>query len=192
MGADLSVLNLVVVKRGEQEIPGLTDGTKPRRLGPKRASRIRKLFNLEKVDDVRQYVIRREIVRDGKKPYNKAPKIQRLITPQRLQRKRAERAEKRRRSVPVLWRSPSVLSLSHVLCVRVVLCIVSICVYVCVYVCACVSCDSRAFSVICRFEKSRAEAKEYNELVAKRHKEQRDHKSVQKKRSQSRKESTKA
>ena len=46
---------------GEQEIPGLTDKTIPRRLGPKRASKIRKLFNLSKEDDVRQYVVRRPI-----------------------------------------------------------------------------------------------------------------------------------
>jgi len=97
VGADLSVLNLVIVKKGEKEIPGLTDAVKPRRLGPKRASRIRKLFNLTGDDDVRQYVIRRQIVRDGKKPVTKAPKIQRLITPQRLQHKRARKAEKRAR-----------------------------------------------------------------------------------------------
>lgn len=97
VGADLSVLNLVIVKKGEKDIPGLTDVSKPRRLGPKRASRIRKLFNLTGDDDVRQYVIRRQIVRDGKKPYTKAPKIQRLITPQRLQHKRARKAEKRTR-----------------------------------------------------------------------------------------------
>ena len=46
---------------GEQEIPGLTDTTIPRRLGPKRASKIRKLFNLKKEDDVRQYVVRRPL-----------------------------------------------------------------------------------------------------------------------------------
>jgi len=46
---------------GEQEIPGLTDVTIPRRLGPKRASKIRKLFNLKKEDDVRQYVVRRPL-----------------------------------------------------------------------------------------------------------------------------------
>ena len=44
-----------------QEIPGLTDDTKPRRLGPKRASKIRKLFMLSKEDDVRQYVIKRPL-----------------------------------------------------------------------------------------------------------------------------------
>jgi len=51
---------------GEQEIPGLTDTTVPRRLGPKRASKIRKLFNLKKEDDVRQYVVRRPLpVKEG-------------------------------------------------------------------------------------------------------------------------------
>merc|ERR1712213_293630 len=54
----LSVLNLAIVKKGEKEIPGLTDNTIPRRLGPKRASKIRRLFNLTKDDDVRQYVVR--------------------------------------------------------------------------------------------------------------------------------------
>ena len=45
--AKLSVLNLVIVKRGEKDIPGLTeDTTVPRGLGPKRASRMQKLFSL--------------------------------------------------------------------------------------------------------------------------------------------------
>lgn len=98
--ANLSVLNLVIVKKGEQEIPGLTDTTVPRRLGPKRASRIRKLFNLTKEDDVRQYVLRRPMpAKEGKKAKTKAPKIQRLITPVVLQRKRHRLALKRRRAV---------------------------------------------------------------------------------------------
>ncbi len=46
---------------GDNEIAGLTDTTVPRRLGPKRASKIRKLFNLTKQDDVRQYVVRRKL-----------------------------------------------------------------------------------------------------------------------------------
>lgn len=41
---------------GETELPGLTDEEKPRLRGPKRASKIRKLFNLTKDDDVRKYV----------------------------------------------------------------------------------------------------------------------------------------
>jgi small subunit ribosomal protein S6e len=97
--ANLSVLNLVIVKKGEQEIPGLTDTTIPRRLGPKRASKIRKLFNLKKEDDVRQYVVRRPLpVKEGKKAQTKAPKIQRLVTPLVLQRKRHRLAMKRRRA----------------------------------------------------------------------------------------------
>jgi small subunit ribosomal protein S6e len=156
VSSELSVLNLVVVKKGPAEIPGLTDTVKPRRLGPKRASRIRKLFNLTDKDDVRQYVIRRTITpkvkeaKEGeegekpaekaapakvKKPYQKAPKIQRLVTPQRLQRKRRRAAIKKQ-----------------------------------------------------RWTKSRAEAEEYNKLLAQRMKEKRalrDQK-IAKKRSESR------
>ncbi|XP_031558109.1 40S ribosomal protein S6-like [Actinia tenebrosa] len=95
----LSVLSLVIVKKGEQDIPGLTDTTIPRRLGPKRAGRIRKMFNLSKEDDVRQYVIRRPLPEvEGKKPKSKAPKIQRLVTPVVLQRKRMRMALKRQRA----------------------------------------------------------------------------------------------
>jgi len=98
---NLSVLALVVKKKGEQEIEGLTDKTLPRRLGPKRASKIRKLFNLTKQDDVRQYVIRKPVVvkegKEVKKERTKAPKIQRLITPLMLQHKRRRLALKRAR-----------------------------------------------------------------------------------------------
>merc|ERR1719198_2593800 len=95
VGPDLAVLGLVVVKKGAEEIPGLTDDNKPRRLGPKRASNIRKLFNLEKNDDVRQFVVRRE-TKEGKKK-QKAPRIQRLVTPTMLQRKRQFRSQTRTR-----------------------------------------------------------------------------------------------
>uniref|UniRef100_A0A667HF35 Small ribosomal subunit protein eS6 n=1 Tax=Lynx canadensis TaxID=61383 RepID=A0A667HF35_LYNCA len=63
--ANLSVLNLVIVKKGEKDIPGLTDTTVPHRLGSKRASRIRKLFNLSKEDDVRQYVVRKPLNKEA-------------------------------------------------------------------------------------------------------------------------------
>ncbi|KAL6032643.1 hypothetical protein STEG23_010972 [Scotinomys teguina] len=96
--ANLSVLNLVIVKKGEKDIPGLTDNTVPRRLGPKRASRIRKLFNLSKEDDVRQYVVRKPLNKEGKKPRTKAPKIQRLVTPRVLQHKRRRIALKKQRT----------------------------------------------------------------------------------------------
>jgi len=98
VSADLSVLNLVVVKKGDKEIAGLTDAVKPRRHAPKRASNIRKLFALtDKKDDVRQYNIKRRIAKEGQKAYNKYPKIQRLVTPARLQRKRSQFHEAKER-----------------------------------------------------------------------------------------------
>jgi len=98
--SNLSVLALSIIKKGDQEIPGLTDTTVPRRLGPKRASKIRKLFNLTKEDDVRQYVVKRPIpAKEGKKQKFKTPKIQRLITPAVLQRKRRRVALKRKRAL---------------------------------------------------------------------------------------------
>ncbi|KAL7292124.1 40S ribosomal protein S6-like [Trichogramma pretiosum] len=95
--SNLSVLALVIVKKGEKELPGLTDNNIPRRLGPKRASKIRKLFNLTKQDDVRRFVVKRPVQKEGKKEKLKAPKIQRLITPVTLQRKRHRVALKKRR-----------------------------------------------------------------------------------------------
>ena len=44
VSSEISALSLVVVKKGNNELPGLTDTTVPRRYGPKRASKIRKLF----------------------------------------------------------------------------------------------------------------------------------------------------
>jgi len=92
-GPDLAVIALRIEKKGEKEIEGVTDGEKPRRLGPKRANYIRKVFALRnnkkegKVDDVRKYVVRREI-KKGDKTFYKSPKIQRLITERRIRRKK--------------------------------------------------------------------------------------------------------
>jgi len=100
VGPDIAVVSVVIVRQGEQEIPGLTDTVLPKRLGPKRATKIRRFFNLTKDDDVRKYVVRREVKsakKEDAKPYTKAPKIQRLVTPMRLQRRRHLRALNRRR-----------------------------------------------------------------------------------------------
>ncbi|XP_017776207.1 PREDICTED: 40S ribosomal protein S6-like [Nicrophorus vespilloides] len=95
---NLSVLSLVIVRKGDKDIPGLTDVSIPRRLGPKRANNIRKLFNLSKDDDVRQYVVKRPLpAKEGQRQRFKAPKIQRLVTPERLQRKRHLAAAKNKR-----------------------------------------------------------------------------------------------
>mmetsp|Transcript_10265 Transcript_10265/g.31569 ORF Transcript_10265/g.31569 Transcript_10265/m.31569 type:complete len:244 (-) Transcript_10265:78-809(-) len=94
VGPDLAVLNLVVVKQGEAGIEGLTDTQVPVRLGPKRANKIRKLFALSKDDDVRKYVIKRTFENKKGKEVTKRPKIQRLLTPIMLQRKRDMKRKK--------------------------------------------------------------------------------------------------
>mmetsp|Transcript_37178 Transcript_37178/g.51596 ORF Transcript_37178/g.51596 Transcript_37178/m.51596 type:complete len:250 (+) Transcript_37178:74-823(+) len=95
---DLSVLNLSITSMGDNELPGLTDKEIPRMRGPKRASKIRKLFNLSKDDDVTKYVktYAKVTEKDGK-THSKSPKIQRLITPICLQRKRHRAAIKKNR-----------------------------------------------------------------------------------------------
>jgi len=92
VGHDIAVLNLVVTQLGDKAIPGLTDETVPRRLGPKRASNLRKLFNLTKEDDVRKFVIARTFTNKKGVTVTKRPKIQRLVTPLMLQRKRARKS----------------------------------------------------------------------------------------------------
>jgi len=92
-GPDLCVIALKVLEKGPGEIAGLTDSDKPRRLGPKRVGKIRKIFALRKQDDVTKYVVRREI-KKGDKTFYKSPKIQRLITEKRLRRKRLHKASK--------------------------------------------------------------------------------------------------
>eukprot|EP01003_Olkasia_polycarbonata_P005624 NODE_543_length_820_cov_54.242542_g482_i0.p1 GENE.NODE_543_length_820_cov_54.242542_g482_i0~~NODE_543_length_820_cov_54.242542_g482_i0.p1 ORF type:complete len:246 (+),score=102.56 NODE_543_length_820_cov_54.242542_g482_i0:32-739(+) len=98
---EIASLNLVVLKRGEAEIDGLTNRSIDKRLAPKRASKYRKMFALKKEDDARDYVIRRALPnKEGSdaKPTTKAPKLQRLVTPQTLQRKRRRLADKVSRS----------------------------------------------------------------------------------------------
>ena len=68
-----------------------------------RATKIRRFFNLTKEDDVRKFVVRREVVpkKEGAKPYTKAPSIQRLVTPLRLQRRRHLQSLKKRKTAQV-------------------------------------------------------------------------------------------
>ncbi|KAF8140934.1 hypothetical protein K438DRAFT_1879069 [Mycena galopus ATCC 62051] len=49
--------NVVLVKQGEGEITGLTGDMLPKRLGPKRATKIKCFFNLSKEDDVRVHCV---------------------------------------------------------------------------------------------------------------------------------------
>lgn len=95
-GPDLAVIALTIIKKGDKDIVGITDEEKPRRRGPKRAGKIRKVFGLHKDDDVRKYVVKREKVK-GDKTYIKRPRIQRLITDVRLRRKRLLKKYKKER-----------------------------------------------------------------------------------------------
>lgn len=88
------MLNLVVVARGPAEIDGLTTENIARRLGPKRASNIRKFWSLSKAQDVRKFVIARTFTTKKGKTVTKRPKIQRLVTPVVRQRKRARAVAK--------------------------------------------------------------------------------------------------
>lgn len=83
---ELCVLDLVIVKKGDSELVGITDpeSIRPRRLAPKRAGKIRKLFSLTKDQNVCKFVARRKL---EKKDRYKSPKIQRLVTPLRRARK---------------------------------------------------------------------------------------------------------
>ena len=110
IGQDLGALNLILVRKGDSEIPKLTDVTVPRRLGPKRANKIRKLFGLDKHSDnigvknpvkknVYRYDVCKAVVKRitktvGAKTFFKAPKIQRLITSERIYRKKSRRDAK--------------------------------------------------------------------------------------------------
>ena len=96
IGPNIASVNLVLLKQGEKEIPELTDVKVNRRLGPKRANKIRKLFNLPKHSDfkgqkdhakvhvhnidVQRAVVKRATKKKNKKKYYKAPRITRLLT----------------------------------------------------------------------------------------------------------------
>jgi len=100
IGQDIAVINAIIIKKGDQDLPGLTnpDSIRPSLRGPKRASNIRKLWGLSKEDDVRQFVSRKRI-KDGKngKQRYKSPKIQRLVTPLSLHRKKRRIVIKKQR-----------------------------------------------------------------------------------------------
>eukprot|EP00178_Gracilaria_changii_P005542 TRINITY_DN1920_c0_g1_i1.p2 TRINITY_DN1920_c0_g1~~TRINITY_DN1920_c0_g1_i1.p2 ORF type:complete len:235 (-),score=49.18 TRINITY_DN1920_c0_g1_i1:53-757(-) len=112
IGRDLGTIFCVIVDKGGNEHAGLTDVNQPRRLGPKRANKIRKMYGLprhwdlkgkktdnqSKVDvdhfDVTRYVVKRPTKEVEGKAYYKAPNIQRLVTATRRRRKQSKRTQK--------------------------------------------------------------------------------------------------
>ena len=102
---EIKNLHLKIIKKGPKEIAGLTEAkdAQPKRLGPKRATKILKEFGLlstytDKKKDKEQrknlrfmitkFAPKRSVKTKNGKEYVKRPKIQRLITPDRLRRKR--------------------------------------------------------------------------------------------------------
>jgi small subunit ribosomal protein S6e len=99
VGSDLSTLNLIIVKKGEGELPGLTnaEAERPNRLGLKRASKIRKYFGLAAGANPSKYVVTRKYTaKKSGKEHEKRPRIQRLVTPLTLQHARQRLAEARK------------------------------------------------------------------------------------------------
>ena len=109
ISSDIKNLHLKIIKKGAKPIEGLTEekDAQPKRLGPKRATRILKEFGLigtyaEKKKDKEQrknlrfmitnFAPKREVKTKNGKTYIKRPKVQRLITPDRLRRKRLLKA----------------------------------------------------------------------------------------------------
>jgi len=92
VSSECSVIALVIIAKGPKDIVGLTDVVIPKPRGPKRASKIRKLFNLDKKKDrVENYVMRiikKRTVNGVVKEKSRGVKIQRLTTPKYIHRKR--------------------------------------------------------------------------------------------------------
>ena len=102
---DIKNVHLKIIKKGAKPIAGLTEekDAQPKRLGPKRATRILKQFGLTAVYNekkkkeeerknlrfmITKFAPKRTVKTKNEKEYVKSAKVQRLITPDRLRRKR--------------------------------------------------------------------------------------------------------
>ena len=111
---DIKNVHLKIIKKGAKPIPGLTEekDAQPKRLGPKRATKILKQFGLTAVYNekkknkeerknlrfmITKFAPKRSVKTKNGKEYVKAAKIQRLITPDRLRRKRLLKAIQKQR-----------------------------------------------------------------------------------------------
>ena len=92
---EIGVLNASIVKEG-QVISGLTNLFEKKIIGPKRANKIRKFFSLTKGDDLKKYIIKKQLVDDSQLKKTKHPKIQRMITPLKIQKKRFRLLKKKK------------------------------------------------------------------------------------------------
>eukprot|EP00746_Dinoflagellata_sp_MGD_P125360 gnl/MRDRNA2_/MRDRNA2_60109_c0_seq1.p1 gnl/MRDRNA2_/MRDRNA2_60109_c0~~gnl/MRDRNA2_/MRDRNA2_60109_c0_seq1.p1 ORF type:complete len:243 (-),score=4.19 gnl/MRDRNA2_/MRDRNA2_60109_c0_seq1:27-755(-) len=100
---DVAALNLVIVKQGDKHIPGLTDKETFVSRGPKRGSKVCKLFRLTSGNDevisfaeaLHSQKIRN--ITQNTKNISKYSKVTRLLCPLKLQRTKAQLARMRKK-----------------------------------------------------------------------------------------------
>lgn len=100
ISSEIAVVSMVIFREGEKPIEGLTDRVVECSHLPKRASKLRKLFNIPKDADIVEFI--KEQIRnnsDSEKIRYPRIKVTRLITPLRIERKRKRLEEKETRKI---------------------------------------------------------------------------------------------
>lgn len=96
VGPDLHALNVILVNPNGKELPGLTDVNIPKRHVPKRVRKVRRLFGIpDKLDPKKMGIITkayysafaRTITRKNGKTVTRCPKLRRLVTDKKYNRK---------------------------------------------------------------------------------------------------------
>jgi len=99
---EIGILYLKTLREGPHTFIGFTDVTKPILKGPKRASKIRRLFNLSKTEmDLEKYVVGHKKTKKNGEVVVIKPKIRRLVTEKKKagwERRITERIARQRRS----------------------------------------------------------------------------------------------
>jgi small subunit ribosomal protein S6e len=91
---EISVLNLKIKKKGENPNE-FTNEKEKKFLFPKRSSKLRKFFSINKGDGISKFMF--DYMDNSQKKNKKTPKIQRLITPNSIQKKRFNIKSKKER-----------------------------------------------------------------------------------------------
>eukprot|EP00866_Antonospora_locustae_P002403 jgi/Antlo1/2403/1195 len=101
ISGEIAVVSMIILKEGEKPIEGLTDRVVECSHLPKRASKLRKLFNIPKDANIVEFI--KEQIRNNSDSEKKIRypriKVTRLITPMRIERKRKRLEEKEARKI---------------------------------------------------------------------------------------------
>ncbi|KAL0266031.1 UNVERIFIED_CONTAM: hypothetical protein PYX00_011748 [Menopon gallinae] len=95
ISGEIAVVSMIILKEGEKPIEGLTDRVVECSHLPKRATKLRKLFNIPKDADIVEF-IKEQIRKNSDSEKIKYPRIKvtRLVTPERIERKKKRLEEK--------------------------------------------------------------------------------------------------